>query len=365
MDLINITPLAGLAYRKVGPRGRGWDVVVLRGAFVADAQGVLRLRDGEQTLSMADCHHGDDPLRSALRHESDLVWTKPACDVIVAGHAHAPAGLAARRWDCAVQLGQRRHALTVTGPRQWRHRWWGWQLDEPEATQQVRLDWGLAFGGDPTLGRRRNPDAWADNPVGVGWYRSGCMRADQTYPAPQFEPLALPYRHFDRRHCAVGLSPLARWWPARARYAGTYGQRWRDQGGPWLADDFDLRFFNGAPPPLQAPYPSPGERLALAGLWPGPRAAVSMMLPLGFPLAEFHWTDGIDFDVPMQLDTVLVDTDVPAVHLSWRLAVPQDRCARVCVTRWPHWQRATLRSRGGVAQPNPTEPAEPRVPAHG
>ena len=54
MELINITPLAGLTYLKFGPRGRGWDVVVLRGAFRPDAQGTLQLVEGEHTLILAD-----------------------------------------------------------------------------------------------------------------------------------------------------------------------------------------------------------------------------------------------------------------------------------------------------------------------
>lgn len=351
MELINITPLAGLTYRKFGPRGRGWDVVVLRGAFRPDAQGTLQLVEGEHTLSLADIYHGDDPLRSALRHESDLIWTKPACDVIVAGHAHAPLGQPTVRWPCAVQLGMHRHAMTVTGPRRWRKRWLGWRLDEPQATNQVNLDYALAFGGDPGLGRREKSVPWPDNPVGVGWYRSGSLRADEDYAAPQFELLDQPYKAFDRKYAALGFSPMCRWWPARARHAGTYDERWFAQDGKWLADDFDTRFYNGAPQPMQVPYPRPGERLALMGLWPGREVVTSMSLPAGFPVAEFHRPSGFEFDVPMNLDTVLVDTDEEVVHLTWRLAVPQDGGTTACATSWPHWKREYFRSQGIAASP--------------
>lgn len=351
MELINITPLAGLAYRKFGPRGQGWDVVVLRGAFRPDGQGTLQLVDGDHTLSLADTYHGDDPLLSALRHESDLVWTKPRCDVIVAGHAHAPRGEATARWLCGVQLGARRHAMAVTGPRRWRKQRWAWRLDEPQATQRVALDYGLAFGGDPGLGQNEKAVPWPDNPIGVGWYSARAMRPDQDYAAPQFELPDRPYAEFTRKYPVLGFSPLSRWWPARLRYAGTYDQRWLDQGHRWLADDFDTRFYNGAPPPLQVPFPRPGERLALLGLWPGREPVVAMNLPAGFPIAEFHRPGGFEFDVPMNLDTVLVDTDEEVVHLTWRLAVPQGGCTTACATSWPHWKREYFRSQGIAASP--------------
>jgi hypothetical protein len=351
MELINITPLGGLTYLKYGPRGRGWDVVVLRGAFRPDAQGVLQLIDGDHTLSLADTYHGEEPLLSALRHESDLIWTKPACDVIVAGHAHAPHGQAAARWFCGVQIGPHRHAMTVTGPRRWRKHRWKWRLDEPQATRQVRLDYSLAFGGDPTLGQGKKSEPWADNPVGVGWYHAGSMNADQDYAAPQFETLDRPYKDFDRKYSALGFSPLSRWWPARARFAGTYDQRWLEQNGRWLADDFDTRFFNGAPELLQVPYPRPGERLALLGLWPSREVVTSMYLPAGFPIAEFHRPSGFEFDVPMNLDTVLVDTDEELVHLTWRLAVRQDTGTTACATSWPHWKQEFFRAQGVAASP--------------
>lgn len=349
MDLINITPLGGLTYQKLGPRGQGWDVVVLRGTFRPDADGTLQPIAGEHSLSLADRYHGDDPMLSALRHESDVVWTKPACDVIVAGHAHAPGGQAAMRWDCAVQMGSRRHVLTVTGPRLWRKRLVrGWRLDDPQATMRVRLDYGLAFGGDPCLGQRKAAQPLADNPVGVGWYRAGCMKSDLAYAAPQFEALGRAYTHFDRKYPAVGFSPLSRWWPQRVRHVGTYGAQWRRLGQNWLADDFDTRFYNGAPEPLQAPYAEPGERVVLIGLWPGNPGAMAMRLPGGFPTVDFHRPAKHAFDVPMNLDTVLVDTDEQQVHLTWRLAVRQDLGTTACVTRWPHWQRAYFRSPGPV-----------------
>lgn len=356
MEFINITPLAGMGFTKLGPLGRRWHVVVVRGSFrLGEHEGELRLLDGEHALSLEDTYHGDDPLTSALRHETDLVWTKPACDLIIAGHAHAPGGRPQTRWDCAVRLDQRTHKLSLTGPRHWHKRWSGWQLSQPEATARVPLDYALAFGGDPTLGRKERPGPWPHNPVGVGWYRSSALAADRHYPAPQFEVLGQPYRAFDRRYPVCGFSPLSRWWPQRCRHAGTFDKAWERRGELWLPDDFNTHFYNGAPSPLQMPHPQPGARLAMIGIWPTTRAdgLVAMRLPAGFPEAEIYRHDGPPIDRTLTLDTVLVEPDAHQIHLSWRLSVPVDLQPVLCCVRWPHWLQRFVRDEREAQAPQP------------
>lgn len=41
---------------------------------------------------------------------------------------------------------------------------------------------------------------------------------------------------------------MGRSWQPRLRYAGTYDQHWMDERLPFLPEDFDLRYFQSAPP---------------------------------------------------------------------------------------------------------------------
>jgi hypothetical protein len=351
MELINISPLAGMSYSKVGPRGEAWQVAVVRGAFSFVPGQPLQFEDESIELVMADVYHGEEPTTSALRHETDLVWTKPVCDVIVAGHAHAPLGRAASRWQAAVQLGKQRHAMTITGPRQWRKRLTGWHLDAPALALSVPLDYGLAFGGDPTLGQPVKPGAASktlpDNPVGVGYYQKRYMDSAQTYAAPQFEVTGKPYTDFDAKYPVLGFSPLSRWWPSRYRHAGTMDAQWEKNGFPYLPDNFDTRFYNGAPQSLQIPHPKGGEEIALLGLWPTDGAhpasnahgAVHTSLPQSFPEAQIHTISTVLPSVPMTLDTIVIDTDARRVYLSWRVVVAQSGHPQLCAVRWPAWQQ--------------------------
>lgn len=352
MELINISPLAGMSYCKVGPRGQAWQVAVVRGAFNFVPDQPLQWVDEPVELVMADVYHGEEPTTSALRHETDLVWTKPACDVIVAGHAYAPLGRASSRWQAAVQLGKQRHSMTITGPRQWRKRLTGWRLDNPQETQSVALDYGLAFGGDPTLGHPVKPGAAAqalpDNPVGVGYYQKRYMDNAQTYAAPQFEVTGKPYTDFDGKYPALGFSPLSRWWPSRYCHAGTLDDKWRTESFPYLPDNFDTRFYNGAPQPLQVPHPRGGEEIALLGLWPtdaidlagNAHGAVHTSLPQSFPEAQVHTISTVHPSAPMTLDTIVIDTDARRVYLSWRTVVAHSEHPQLCAVRWPAWQQA-------------------------
>lgn len=361
MELINISPLAGMSYCKVGPRGVAWQVAVVRGAFSIMPGRPLEFEDEALELVMADVYHGDEPTTSALRHETDLVWTKPACDVIVAGHAHAPLGRAASRWQAAVQLGKQRHAMTLVGPRHWRKRLIGWSLDEAQTALKVPLDYGLAYGGDPTLGHPVKPGAASkalpENPVGVGYYEKSYMDNGQTYAAPQFEVTGKPYTDFDSAYPVLGFSPLSRWWPSRYRHAGTMDDKWRANGFPYLPDNFDTRFYNGAPQPLQVPHPKGGEELALLGLWPtdgidgtnqasNAHGAVHTSLPQSFPQAQIHTINTVLPSVPMTLDTIVIDTDARRVYLSWRIVVAQSEHPQICAVRWPAWQQQRLGSVG-------------------
>jgi hypothetical protein len=48
-------------------------------------------------------------------------------------------------------------------------------------------------------------------------------------------------------------------WLPRARFVGTYDDRWQTRRAPYLPEDFDARFFHVAPPWLTSPTPLRGD----------------------------------------------------------------------------------------------------------
>src|SRR5688572_8297527 len=113
MDLENRTPFSALEYDVVDPRGEESHVVVARGSYelraapeAGESDGarithVAAITDGE--LVFSDVVHGEIN-RSSVKYESDLAQSKPRCDVIVIGSAHAPAGEAVARVDVRVRI---------------------------------------------------------------------------------------------------------------------------------------------------------------------------------------------------------------------------------------------------------------------
>ena len=84
-------------------------VVVIKGTFIADERGELRLASEQQPIVRSDEHYGD-PASSPVRLECEFVLDKPATDVVVVGKAVAPGsrtGRAAVRASGATHAQQR------------------------------------------------------------------------------------------------------------------------------------------------------------------------------------------------------------------------------------------------------------------
>src|SRR5690606_21599118 len=171
-SLYNHTPYTVMAYQKMGPRRRFFDVIVAKAAF--------HLKPGKMTplsvmpgMTMADQYA--DPTADVLHSlkAGDLVLSTPGTDVIVTGNAqrrsrhitwHAALQFYAKNDDTLVL----KHELKLFGARQW---YWDpqsekWLLTDPETTDSVPLLHEYAFGGgfvDEQGGARLAP-----NPAGRG-----------------------------------------------------------------------------------------------------------------------------------------------------------------------------------------------------
>ncbi|MDG3714534.1 DUF2169 domain-containing protein [Pseudomonas aeruginosa] len=235
MEFRNLTPFGALSYSALAPDGQEHPVIAMKVGYrlepIEGQPGQCRaiVMDEEPLpLCMADTYYGE-PGASSVLEESDLAPFKPYCDVIVVGHAHAPAGRPVRTWEAGlritstrpqqifpdppppqrppgvrlttdelrehqakVQEARRRTSeqrtplllldktLRFTGPREFRDGLLGWHLTEPEPATRVALRWEQAFGGASRIANPRHQDdleapefllneVCFSNPLGCGW----------------------------------------------------------------------------------------------------------------------------------------------------------------------------------------------------
>jgi hypothetical protein len=72
-------------------------LVAVKCTFDIMPDGSTEVSEDQPAVLRASEHNGE-PGRSSVKYEADLVLTKTTTDVIVVGHAHAPAGDRLRKW---------------------------------------------------------------------------------------------------------------------------------------------------------------------------------------------------------------------------------------------------------------------------
>lgn len=290
--------------------------------------------------------------------------------------------------------------LTVTGERQLRQRPWPvrllqygvklctlglaapnpWRLTRPQPFVSMPLRYEFAPGGqcrieaaDQAAGRvpkkhRLNAaqlaghpekdappvahDACETNPVGRGfalrWYLDAAR--PRHLPAPRIEHPAAPFSagRFWQGACGApwpepaGLGFVGRAWLPRRALAGPIESKahWAEDETPRLPEDFDFRYWNGAPADQQCPLLSGtgDERFTLINLCPpdSPPARTDAQgnTVLRFPLPRqslFLLAAGREGPAtvhPLSIDTVVIDLPAQRVDLTWRACLPADGATR-------------------------------------
>lgn len=345
-EVLHETPFEHFVCDKMGPGREYFDTLVVKGTFAIAQRARAEVAREQLPIALADeLWNPDDAERSAVRQAGEVVLTKPTTDVMLSGHAYAPDGEATTDWWTEVGVRGRDFELAqgahVLGPNRWRfagrH---GWVLERPEAVTQVPIRYDLAFGGAYRT-QRTHEDAeeagpewvtWAQNPSGLGFLDEDGLDDECQYAAPQW----LPDESCVGRTRDVGLAgygPVARPWPTRLKYAGTYDEEWLEKARKSIergipadyARDFDPRFFQCAHPGLIMPRHLVGnEVIRLVGLMPGAEA-FEFQLPCLALSARLTDHAGKEEVRALPLDTVQIDTDSATVSLCWRLSISQRR----------------------------------------
>jgi len=364
MDYVNTTPYSSLAFQATDQHRQSCQVVVLRATFEIGTNGSLQISNNQEAIVLNDEFFGE-PNKSSVRQESDLVPYKPKCDIIVNATDYAPGSRPALGFVVGVRVngtpGKRGKPgpvvldkkLVVTGTRYWEKGFRGrWKLKPPTAPNiSLPLRYEYAFGGECRIDledpdgqrvdaafhlteeqRACHPDGpdsapiahtvCKANPVGIGFAEQWYLDAKQVkkIPAPRIDspdnPVALP----GETYVPQGYGIISKTWKNRLKLSGTYDDAWHEKRFPYLPEDFDSAFWNGAHPDMQIPYLAGNEEITLTNLTP--EGTLTFRLPGQTPLVRALHANGSSESHPVLLDTLIIEPDLMKVSLVWRAMLP-------------------------------------------
>ena len=261
-----------------------------------------------------------EPGKSAPLLETDYAHRKPACDVLLLGHAHAPAGRRATRVRVGLKVGQLVKQFDVVGQRRWRRHAGVVVATQPEPFERIAISYDVAFGGTDRTEEAEHgrTDAYALNPVGVGYGRHAGWIDDR--PLPCTEQIDRPVDDPAGDYAPMALSPIGRNWLLRRAYAGTYDQQWIETTAPLWPEDFDERYFQAAPPEQTIPFPQGGEPVVLRNLTADGERRFSLPLkPMPILFIPHRGRDAVR---NAAIDTIVFEPDEERFTLTWRVALP-------------------------------------------
>ena len=251
-------------------------VVIAKGKFDLVAGGPMTLVEGIPQLVQGPLGHDvfaedDDERSGALLVASDFAEFKPHGEVIVSGTCHAPRGRMVRELAVRASVGRWSKQLKV--------------VSTSAAFHTMPLDYAHA---------RRTPE----NPVG----------ADEPNVIDPADPKK-----------AASFAPLNPAWPTRqARVGKRYDGDYLDTRFPYYPADFDWRFFQATPSDQWIDGSFRGDEQVTLENLDAEHEHLETQLP-GLRIRAFVNDDQQRMrEVPMALDTILIDTTTRTATLTWR-----------------------------------------------
>jgi hypothetical protein len=321
MDLINATGMQAGYTMGLRPDGRELLVVVIKGTFTIPKRPKEEpvLAEKQVTLVDADVFSGE-PGVSAPLYESDYAPRKPRCDVLLNGSAYAPGGKPADRVTVSLRVGSWQKSFDVVGDRVWNRGVLLVTPTDPKPFTVMPISYDNAFGGVDRSQEDPSKHRWYPaNHAGVGYHEYLEAEFIDGRPLPNTEETGKKVTDPQGKYRPMAFGPIARAWPPRPKYAGTYDQKWLDDVSPFLPADFDERYYQSAPDEQQIPCLLGGETVELINLTPEGKTTFKLpnreipavFLPRGRHREEKHAV----------IDTVIVEPDEKRFMVCWRTHV--------------------------------------------
>ncbi|MBJ6386314.1 DUF2169 domain-containing protein [Enterobacter cloacae] len=390
MEFRNLTPFSALNYFMLDKEQREYHVVAMKVGYqlqqCSGSEYRMSVIDKDVIpLCLEDKYRGAVNASQVLR-ESDLAPLKPRCDVIINGIACAPGGIACEQFPVSVRLVTPNgnllldKTLLIRGESEFERvnpytPFMHWRQTPLRPFTELELDYCHAFGGECRIDegdesidriirekrlteeqRREHPDhitppvahtVHMGNPLGCGytehWYQNATDR--KSYAAPRIVDAHHPFTddHFTQLvngsadlsqlpFQPAGLGIIGRAWKPRLSLAGTYDQQWLEERHPYLPDDFDFGYWNAAPIDQQIAFPAPESRFELMNLTHD--GLVTFSLPNHFSFILLRMSDGELLPQPMQADTLVIDTQLMQMWMTYRYVLPVESSVRVMELRY-------------------------------
>jgi hypothetical protein len=293
-------------------------LVAVKCTFDIKQDGTTEVAKEQPPVVMApEYMNPDDPAKSSLKYDSDLVRTKTTTDIIVNGQVYAPNGQPVTELDIGFRVGTLTKLLKITGDRIWQDG----SITKPKPFTVMPIIYERAFGGFNPQSKETPASQWdMRNPLGTGFALSSEKLND--LPLPNIEYPDQLIKSWKDRPNPAGFGPICSHWQPRVNLTGTYDDKWQQERLPLLPLDFDDRHYQCAPTDQQTPQFLQGdEPVALLNLTP--QGKLHFKLPrviLGFE--TFFYTGERQLHERPKLHTVIIEPDFSRVSLVWHSALP-------------------------------------------
>ncbi len=316
MNFINNTQLTAAPFFLMDHTGAETLLIVVKGTWSIGQDGTLTVA-AKQVPIMSEPIYSGEPGRSSLIYDSDIVMEKPGTDCVLIGHAWA-SNSGVPHVNVTFSVGPVKKQARVFGDRKWMKSGSGAaSISRVSPFEKIPLIWENAFGGSDT-----SPQDPADhqfcleNPVGRGIMANTSKINIDGQLLPNIEDPADLIQKPGQRPQPIGFGMIAPYWQPRAGFAGTYDEQWRRNINPLPPTDLDPRFYSTAAPGLCTSKHLTGtEQVFVEGA--SRQGALQFELPAVTPRAAVRFRQRKD-DVPLLLDTVIVEPDEARVGLVWR-----------------------------------------------
>jgi len=323
VELINVTRMEAGYTSGLDVTGREHLVVVVKGTFVLPRtpNDPVVLHEEQFPLALTDTFTGEPGLTAVIR-ESDYAITKPACDVLLVGSAHASEGRPTRKLQVGLRVGTVAKSFQVNGDRHWVASPVRVRASDPEPFVTKPISYDFAFGGVD------NSDldaiaAFDPNPVGRGFSKHRKASWLDGRPLPNTEETTRPVTQPDGDYRPMAFGVIGRGWSQRRALAGTYDEEWLNSVFPFLPRDFSERYFQAAPADQQLAVPEAPLEVTLLNLTPEGRT--SFVLPVfSAPIHVFPKRAPRE-EHRARMDTLVFEPDAGRFTISWRLCRPLKR----------------------------------------
>lgn len=273
-----------------------------------------------QPLCYTDIYNADVGTSVPL-YDNDFVLRKQKCDVIFNANAYSPQKKPTNNIIVSAKVGSMSKNISVFGQRKWDKINQSYQAKEIEFFTVVPLHYGFSFGGQYKY--QDKLICHPSNPLGMGYFIEESIN-NQSLMQQLEQPNNL-IKTPESKNEPIAFSVLPRQYGLRAKYAGTFDEKWRQEIAPFLPDDFDERYFQSAPTDQQIPFPKGKEIVTLINMHPK-RPEINFNLPRlnNIPVRIYNKNNNINLINP-NVDTLYFEPNNDFFSVVWRCCFPIQR----------------------------------------